>query len=115
MGARMKRIGFSVIAFAAASVLALPVAAQGVAPLSSCRVGGRVETENGALAVLHRCGVNSVAGLGRVGDYWEGEGLLRGKPVVAYLYDEGTLSLQRYPTKQLMAAFGALPRTHGLS
>jgi hypothetical protein len=54
----------------------------------------KVATDAQALATLHQRGIARVSGFGRVGDYWEGEGMLAGKPVVAYVFADGALQIQ---------------------
>lgn len=54
----------------------------------------KVATDEQAAAVLHKRGIAHVSSLGRVGDYWEGEGLLAGKPVIAYVFADGALRIE---------------------
>jgi hypothetical protein len=53
----------------------------------------KIATDAQALSVLHQRGVAHVSSLGRVGDYWEGEGLLAGRPVIAYVFVDGALTI----------------------
>ena len=63
-------------------------------PYDGSASGAKVATDAQALAVLHQRGMARVSGLGRVGDYWEGEGMLAGKPVIAYVFSDGALRIQ---------------------
>ncbi len=54
----------------------------------------KVATDAQALATLHQRGIARVSSFGRVGDYWEGQGMLAGKPVVAYIFGDGALQIQ---------------------
>lgn len=54
----------------------------------------KIVTDDQALAAMHHRGVAQVSSLGRVGDYWEGEGFLKGKPVIAYIFSDGALKIQ---------------------
>jgi hypothetical protein len=63
-------------------------------PYDGSAAAAKVATDEQALAVLHQRGIARVRSLGRVGDYWEGEGLLAGKPVVAYVFTDGALQIQ---------------------
>ena len=75
----------------------------------------KIATESAALAALRHDGIRKVERLGRVGDYWESEGLLDGRPVVAYLYADGALEVQPATATALLQAFGALPRPARIS
>ncbi|HEY1505114.1 MAG TPA: hypothetical protein VGF92_12490 [Stellaceae bacterium] len=74
-------------AFAQADEVLLP-------PYDGSAPSDKVATDAQALAVLHQRGVARVSTLGRVGDYWEGEGMLAGKPVIAYVFASGALQIQ---------------------
>jgi hypothetical protein len=54
----------------------------------------KVATDGQALALLRQRGIAGVNRFGRVGDYWEGEGRLAGKPVIAYVFADGALQIQ---------------------
>ena len=54
----------------------------------------KVATDAQALAALHQRGIARVSSFGRVGDYWEGQGMLAGKPVVGYVFADGALQIQ---------------------
>ena len=69
-------------AFAQAADLLLP-------PYDGSAPSATVVTDAQALAALHQRGIARVSSFGRVGDYWEGEGMLAGKPVIAYVFGNG--------------------------
>lgn len=96
-----------------AIALAVPALAEAPLPPPYGPVGISVANPQQALADLHRRGLTDIHGLGLIGDYWEGEGLLHGRRVVAYLFENGTLRLHRYPRTELMQAFGNQPRPFG--
>lgn len=75
----------------------------------------KIATASAALAALSHDGIRNVERLGLVGDYWESEGRLDGRPVVAYLYTDGALKVQPATAGALLQAFGALPRPSGIS
>lgn len=75
----------------------------------------KIATASAALAALAHDGIRNVERLGLVGDYWESEGRLDGRPVVAYLYTDGALKVQPATAGALLQAFGALPRPSGIS
>lgn len=54
----------------------------------------KVATDAQALAALHQRGIARASSFGRVGDYWESEGMLAGKPVIAYVFSDGALQIQ---------------------
>jgi hypothetical protein len=54
----------------------------------------KVATDAQALDALHQRGIAHVSGFGRVGDYWISEGILAGKPVIAYVFNTGALQIQ---------------------
>jgi hypothetical protein len=74
-------------AFAQADELILP-------PYNGSAPPAKVATDAQAMAVLHQRGIAHVSGFGRVGDYWESEGTLAGKPVIAYVFNNGVLQIQ---------------------
>ena len=84
-----------IFATALSAVLVAPVFAQAadvlLPPYDGSQPLAEVVTDDEALAVLHRHGIAQVSTLGRVGDYWEGEGMLKGKPVIAYVFTDGAL------------------------
>jgi hypothetical protein len=57
----------------------------------------RITTDAEARRVMMQHGLAQVAQLGRVGDYFEANARLGGQPVVAYLFDDGTLRIDRHP------------------
>jgi hypothetical protein len=87
-----------IFATALSAVLVAPVFAQAadvlLPPYDGSQPSAEVVTDDEALAVLHRHGIAQVSTLGRVGDYWEGEGMLKGKPVIAYVFTDGALRIQ---------------------
>lgn len=82
-------LGAAVIApiFAQADQVLLP-------PYDGSAPSAKVATDDQALAALHQRGIARVSSFGRVGDYWEGEGMLAGKPVIAYVFTDGALQIQ---------------------
>jgi len=91
------RFGF-VFAAALSAVVVVPLFAQAdniiLPPYDGGAPSAKVTTDAQALAVMHQRGVAGVSSLGRVGDYWEGEGTLAGKPVIAYVFANGALQIQ---------------------
>jgi hypothetical protein len=76
---------------------AVPTLAQAdvlLPPYDGSAPPAKIATDDQALATLHQHGIARVSGLGRVGDYWEGEGLLKGKPVIAYVFNDGALKVE---------------------
>lgn len=73
----------------------------------------KIASEGQARAALAGDGVTDLRGLGQVGDYWEGEGLRHGQPVVAYLFDNGAVEIKHYPPGEIRQAFGFLPPPRG--
>lgn len=57
----------------------------------------RIATEAEARRALLRHGLADVTALGPVGDYWEANARAHGEPVVAYLFDDGTVWIKRHP------------------
>jgi hypothetical protein len=79
------------------AAIAIPAFAQSALILPPYDGSGpmpKIATEDQALATLRARGLTHIAGLGLVGDYWEGEGVLRGRPVVAYLFGNGALEVK---------------------
>lgn len=122
----MTRISLSLLAAAAALVLTMPgayaagTAARDARPITmsvSIPAPHRpaIATAGAAYRALRRHGMTAIRGLGLIGDYWEAEGLRRGKPVVGYAYRDGALSIRRATPGQLFAAFGRLPLPRGVS
>ena len=78
--------------------VAVPVLARAadilLPPYDGSAAPAKVATDEQALAVLHQRGIARVSSLGRVGDYWESEGMLAGKPVIAYVFTDGALQIQ---------------------
>lgn len=86
-----------IFATALSAAMAAPILAQAdevLLPPYDGSAPAKVATDAQALAVLHQRGIARVNSLGRVGDYWEGEGMLAGKPVIAYVYGDGALQVQ---------------------
>ena len=87
-----------IFATALGAVVAAPVLAQAadilLPPYDGSARPTKVATDEQALTVLHQRGIARVSSLGRVGDYWEGEGLLAGRPVIAYVFTSGALQIQ---------------------
>lgn len=101
--------GMSPIAFAlAVAVFAGPAVAETtlVIPAPSAP---KIATEGQALAALHARGVSQVRHIGLVGDYWEGMGIEGGRPVVAYVFDNGAIETHPASADELQQAF--LPPT----
>ena len=85
-------------ASALSAIVVAPVLAQSadilLPPYDGSAPPDKVATDAQALAILHHRGIARVSGLGHVGDYWEGEGMLAGKPVIAYVFSDGALRIQ---------------------
>lgn len=80
------------LALAAALACAAPALAQTaliIPPYDPAGPSAKIATDDQALAAMRAHGVTQVQRLGLVGDYWEGEGLLDGRYVVAYIFDNG--------------------------
>lgn len=104
--------GMSPVAFAlAVAVFAAPAVAQTslILPPYDGSPAPKIATEQQALAALQAHGVVDVQRLGRVGDYWEGAGLERGRPVVAYVFTSGAIETRQASPDQLHQALRALP------
>ena len=71
----------------------------------------KVTRNDQALVTLHRIGLRDVRRLGRVGDYWEGEGTLRGQATLAFVYENGAVTLKPASAASLRQALNILPRT----
>ncbi len=71
----------------------------------------RISTEAQARHAMLRHGLKNVTQLGPVGDYWEANADKRGKPVVVYLFADGTLRVERHP-KIMVEAGGRMARRH---
>jgi len=87
-----------IFATALSAVATAPVLAQAAdilpPPYDGSTPPAKIATDAQALSVLHQRGIAHVSSLGRVGDYWEGEGLLAGRPVIAYVFADGALKIQ---------------------
>jgi hypothetical protein len=87
-----------IFATALSAALIVPVLAQAdqvlLPPYDGSAPPTKVATDAQAIAALHQRGVARVSSLGRVGDYWEGEGMLAGKPVIVYVFSDGALQIQ---------------------
>jgi hypothetical protein len=103
-----------VLAMALSAVVVAPILAQAdevlLPPYDGSAPPAKVATDAQALVVLHQRGIARVRSLGRVGDYWEGEGMLAGKPVIAYVYGDGALQIQpAVPGERVRAQSAQLP------
>jgi Na+/H+-dicarboxylate symporter len=101
----MKRFVTAMIALTLASV-ALPAFAGGPVPIT---------TAAAARLQLRARGLADIRDLWHIGDYWESEVAVAGKPMVAYLFDNGTLWLRRYPRAEMRQAFGGPAARSGRS
>jgi len=87
-------------ALARASDILLP-------PYNGSAPPAKVATDEQALAMLHQRGIAGVSNFGRVGDYWQSEGVLAGRPVIAYVFTDGALETrpvapgERVPTQSV--------------
>jgi len=109
---------YSRTVIAAAVALAAPAAFAQTSLILPPYDGGTppaIATQGQALAALSHRGVADVRCLALVGDYWEGAGMLGGKPVVAYVFDNGALEIHPASPGALMQAFGTLPQPSGAS
>lgn len=108
----MTRISRHVFAFAtAAAVLAGPAAFAQTSLILPPYDGGtapKIDTPSQALAALRAHGVADVNRLGKVGDYWESDGIVAGQPVVAYVFDNGAVEVKGSTPAAVQSA--ALPR-----
>lgn len=109
----MTRISRHVFAIATASVLfAAPAAFAETSlilpPYDGSAPAPKVDTQSQALAALQARGVADVNRLGKVGDYWESDGIVGGQPVVAYVFDNGAVEVKSSTPAALQSA--ALPR-----
>jgi len=91
------RFGFF-FAAALGAVAVAPILAQAddilLPPYDGSTPPAKVATDGQALVALHQRGIARISRLGRVGDYWEGQGILGGKPVIAYVFSDGALQIQ---------------------
>jgi hypothetical protein len=72
-----------ILALALAARAAAPALARAdvlLPPYDGSQQSAAIVTDDEALTALHRHGVTQISTLGRVGDYWEGEGLVRVSP-----------------------------------
>jgi hypothetical protein len=104
-----------IFATALSAIVVAPMFAQAANVLLPPYDGGtpqaKVATDAQALAALHQRGIVRVSSFGRVGDYWEGEGLLAGKPVIAYVFSDGALQIQpAAPGERVRAQSAELPK-----
>jgi hypothetical protein len=87
-----------IFATALSAVIVAPVLVQAadvlLPPYDGSAPPAKIATDAQALAALHQRGVARVSSLGRVGDYWESEGMLAGKRVIAYVFTDGALQIQ---------------------
>jgi hypothetical protein len=91
-------IRFSRLMLAAVAVagLAAPALAQStvIPPPYDGSAPSVIVTEDQALQTLRARGVTHIQRLAQVGDYWEGEGMVNGRRVVAYLFGNGALEVK---------------------
>ncbi|HEX4195526.1 MAG TPA: hypothetical protein VHY80_20625 [Stellaceae bacterium] len=86
-----------IVALALGAGIAAPALVQAdvlLPPYDGSQPPAKIATDSEALAALHHGGVARVTTLGRVGDYWESNGFLKGKPVIAYVFSDGALNIQ---------------------
>lgn len=57
--------------------------------------------------------LTDIAQLGPVGDYWEANARADGKPVVVYLFDDGSLRIVRHPAMMVQMGTRSTPTRHG--
>ena len=91
------RLRNALIVAAGIAVLAAPAAfAQTilVLPPYNGDPAPKIATEAQALDALHQRGVANVGRIGKVGDYWESDGVLNGKPIVAYVFGNGGVDIK---------------------
>ncbi|HLI21724.1 MAG TPA: hypothetical protein VKV32_11430 [Stellaceae bacterium] len=86
-------------AFAQATLILPPYDGSGPTP--------RIATEGQAIDALHQKGVVRISRIGHVGDYWESDGMLDGRPVVGYVFDNGAVETKQASPGELQSA--ALP------
>jgi hypothetical protein len=105
----MTRILRNVLAAAAMTVAAGPAFAQAslILPPYNGDPSPKVATESDALTALHQRGIADVQRLGKVGDYWESDGRLNGRPIVAYVFDSGAIEIKASTPDAVQSA--ALP------
>jgi hypothetical protein len=65
-------------------------------------------TDEQAKVAFRDYGLTELLGLEQVGDYWEVEALVDGKPAAAYLSDDGTITVREFPPEALEHSFGGL-------
>ena len=90
----MKRIVGMAFGAAALSAFSLPVLAQTQLVIPPPGAPGVIADENQARAALSRDGVRDLGQVALVGDYWEGQGVVNGQPVTAYLFSNGGFETQ---------------------
>jgi hypothetical protein len=105
----MTRILRNMMVAAAMTVAAGPAFAQTnlVLPPYNGDPAPKVATESDALTALNQRGVADVQRLGKVGDYWESDGVLNGRPIIAYVFDSGAIEIK--PSAPDAAQSAALP------
>lgn len=54
----------------------------------------KIATQAQAIGVLQQRGIADIRHIGKVGDYWESDGVLRNKPIVAYVFDSGAIEIK---------------------
>jgi hypothetical protein len=115
----MKRMSAFALALGAAAFWAPAAVAQNdltvdlMAPPFAGPPAPAIVTDDQALAALHQRGVAAVRRLGRVGDYWEGEGLLGGRPVLAYVFEDGATATRPAAPSDVRQALNVLPPASG--
>lgn len=105
----MTRILRNVLMTAAVVAVAAPAFAQAnlILPPYNGDPSPKIATESDALTALHHRGVADVQRLGKVGDYWESDGRLNGRPIVAYVFDSGAIEIKPSTPDAIQSA--ALP------
>jgi hypothetical protein len=92
-----------------AAFVATPVLAQTnlVLPPYNGDPSPKVATEAQAVGALRQRGIVGIRHIGKVGDYWESDGILNDKPIVAYVFDSGAIEIKPGAPEALQSA--ALP------
>jgi hypothetical protein len=87
-----------IFATALSAIVVTPMLAQAadtiLPPYDGSASPAKVATDAQALDALHQRGLTRVSGFGRVGDYWVSQGMLAGKPVIAYIFADGALQIR---------------------
>ena len=87
----MKRIVPTLFIAAAMAAVAVPAFARDlvIPPAPLANAPPPIADEGQARAAMSLQGVRNINGVAQVGDYWEGQGSLNGRPVTAYLFANG--------------------------